>query len=42
VNAFWSANGQVTILALLPFYLWMLGASVALLRRSAGRVRHRR
>ena len=35
VTAFWSANGLVTILALLPFYLWMLGASVALLRAHA-------
>jgi uncharacterized membrane protein (DUF485 family) len=38
---FWSANGIVTILALLPLYVWTLGASVAFLRRSAGMVRSR-
>lgn len=31
---FWSANGFVTVLALIPLYVWTLGASVALLRRS--------
>jgi hypothetical protein len=31
--AFWSANGTVTILALLPLYVWTLGASVAFLRQ---------
>jgi hypothetical protein len=30
--AFWSAGGMVTILALLPLYVWTLGASVAFLR----------
>lgn len=32
-TAFWSANGLVTILVLLPLYVWTLGASVALVRR---------
>ena len=31
--AFWSANGIVTILALLPLYVWTLCASVAFVRR---------
>ncbi|HEX9098332.1 MAG TPA: hypothetical protein VF956_02460 [Candidatus Dormibacteraeota bacterium] len=31
--AFWSAGGMVTILALLPLYVWTLGASVAFVRR---------
>jgi hypothetical protein len=31
--AFWSANGIVTILALLPLYVWTLGASVAFVRQ---------
>lgn len=31
--AFWSANGLVTVLALIPLYVWTLGASVALMRR---------
>jgi hypothetical protein len=30
---FWSANGLVTVLALIPLYVWTLGASVALVRR---------
>jgi hypothetical protein len=30
---FWSANGLVTVLALIPLYIWTLGASIALLRR---------
>ena len=30
---FWSANGLVTVLALIPLYIWTLGASVALLRK---------
>jgi len=34
--AFWSANGSVTFLALAPFYLWTLGASVALVRQKDG------
>ncbi|HLQ61413.1 MAG TPA: hypothetical protein VK131_06090 [Candidatus Acidoferrales bacterium] len=34
--AFWSANGIVTALALLPLYVWTLGASVAFLRRKGG------
>jgi hypothetical protein len=32
-NAFWSANGSVTILAVLPFWAWIVGASVVFLRR---------
>ena len=32
-NAFWSVNGTVTILALLPLYVWTLGASVVFVRR---------
>jgi hypothetical protein len=31
--AFWSANGYVTALAILPLYVWTLGASVVFLRR---------
>ena len=31
--AFWSANGLVTVLALVPLYVWTLGASVAFVRR---------
>jgi hypothetical protein len=31
--AFWSANGYVTVLAILPLYVWTLGASVALVRQ---------
>jgi hypothetical protein len=31
-TAFWAADGPVTILALLPLYVWTLGASVAFLR----------
>lgn len=31
--AFWSANGYVTVLAILPFYVWTLGASVVFLRQ---------
>jgi hypothetical protein len=31
--AFWSANGYVTVLALLPLYVWTLGASVVFFRR---------
>jgi hypothetical protein len=32
-TAFWSANGLVTILAILPLYVWTLGASVVFLRQ---------
>jgi hypothetical protein len=32
-SAFWSANGSVTLLAFLPFWVWTLGASVVFLRR---------
>ena len=35
VSAFWAANGLVTILALLPLYVWTLGASVMFLRKPA-------
>jgi hypothetical protein len=35
-NAFWSPNGIVNILAGLPLYVWMLGASVALVRQKEG------
>ena len=35
-SAFWSANGFVTVLALLPLYVWMLGASVVLVRQKEG------
>jgi hypothetical protein len=31
--AFWSANGYVTVVAILPLYVWTLGASVALVRQ---------
>lgn len=31
--AFWSANGYVTVLAILPLYVWTLGASVVFLRQ---------
>ena len=31
--AFWAANGIVTVLAFLPFWIWTLGASVVFLRR---------
>jgi hypothetical protein len=34
--AFWSANGSVTVLAFLPFWLWTLGASVVFVRQTAG------
>jgi hypothetical protein len=34
--AFWSPNGIVTILALLPLYVWTLGASVVFVRQKAG------
>jgi hypothetical protein len=34
--AFWSANGFVTFLALLPLYVWTVGASVVLLRQKDG------
>jgi hypothetical protein len=34
--AFWSPNGYVTVLALLPFYVWTLGASVVFVRQKEG------
>jgi hypothetical protein len=34
-TAFWSANGSVTILAFLPFWLWTLCASVVFVRRKS-------
>jgi hypothetical protein len=34
--AFWSAGGMITILALLPLYVWTLGASVAFVRQREG------
>jgi len=33
--AFWSANGSVTILAFLPFWVWTLCASVVFVRRKS-------
>jgi hypothetical protein len=30
---FWAANGSVTVLAFLPFWVWTLGAAIVLLRR---------
>jgi hypothetical protein len=30
---FWSVNGFVTFLALLPLYVWVLGASVVFVRQ---------
>lgn len=35
-NTFWSPNGYVAILALLPFYVWTLGASVVFVRQKEG------
>ena len=32
-SAFWSANGIVTIIALLPLFVWTVGASVAFVRQ---------
>lgn len=32
-SGFWSANGLVTVLALLPLYVWTVGASVAFVRQ---------
>jgi hypothetical protein len=32
-TTFWSANGIVTIVALLPLYVWILGASVVFMRQ---------
>jgi hypothetical protein len=37
--AFWSANGIVTILALLPLYVWTLGASIAFVRQKGSAAR---
>jgi hypothetical protein len=34
-TAFWSANGSVTILAFLPFWVWTLCASVVFVRRKS-------
>lgn len=41
-SAFWSANGIVTFLALLPLYIWTLGASVAFVRQKEGVARRYR
>jgi hypothetical protein len=35
-NAFWSPNGYVTFLAVLPLYVWTLGASVVFMRQKEG------
>jgi hypothetical protein len=35
-TAFWSANGYVTVLAILPLYVWTLGAAIAFLRQKEG------
>jgi hypothetical protein len=35
-SAFWSANGSVTILAFLPFWVWTLCASVVFVRQKSG------
>jgi hypothetical protein len=32
-STFWSANGLVTVLAILPLYVWTLGASVVFIRQ---------
>jgi hypothetical protein len=32
-GVFWAANGSVTVLAFLPFWVWTLGSSIVLLRR---------
>lgn len=32
-SAFWSPNGTVTTLGVLPFWIWTLGASIVFLRR---------
>jgi hypothetical protein len=37
--AFWSANGSVTILAFLPFWVWTVSASVVFLRQKKSVVR---
>jgi hypothetical protein len=37
--AFWSANGGVTILAFLPFWVWTLGASVVFARKKGSAAR---
>jgi hypothetical protein len=34
--AFWSADGYVTALAFLPFWVWTVGASIVFLRRKEG------
>src|SRR5438105_6819711 len=33
---FWSANGTVTLVAFLPFWVWTLGASVVFVRQKSG------
>jgi hypothetical protein len=35
-GAFWSANGSVTVLAFLPFWVWTLCASVVFVRQKSG------
>ena len=37
--AFWSANGGVTILAFLPFWVWTLGASAVFVRKKGSAAR---
>lgn len=32
--AFWAANGSVTVLAFLPFWIWTLGASIVFVRQA--------
>jgi hypothetical protein len=39
---FWSVNGFVTFLALLPFYVWVLGASVVFVRQKGSVARQYR
>ena len=38
-NAFWSPNGYVTILAILPLFVWTLGAAVVFVRQKEGAAR---
>jgi hypothetical protein len=33
-SAFYTANGIVTLLALLPLYIWTLAVSIAILRKT--------
>jgi len=34
-SAFYTANGFVTLLALLPLYVWTLAVSIAILRKAS-------